>query len=207
MSDRPNLLAPFVNEAHPDWIVVDDPRGEWHEGALANAARAKQLASRGVTLLPVVPAYFRASGVGGYMRRGWGAGYPLSKDAPQMHCPLLVYLDPSTAASGIYRATTSILHWRARLLPAEKGTKPSGMLRATADTGQATAQNAHMAPASSAPTDLTKLGEPDERGGWTVGGEAQLNVPMKGHYGFGLYGVGPGLRVAWAAASVTLTSR
>lgn len=205
MESRPNHNAPPTNSAHKDWIVVEDPKGDWFDGALVDATRAQQLAARGVTLLPVLPGYFRSSGVGGFFKRGWGSGHPLSRDNSAMHCPILLYLETQRPGIGS-KINQSIVHWRARVV-GEKDGRRLGQLRLVADTAQATAQNAHIAQGLAKPVDFAQVGAPDERGGWTVGGEVQLNVPMSGHYGFALYGTGPGLRVTWAAASVTLTSR
>jgi hypothetical protein len=203
---RPNRNAPVVNEAHPEWIVVEDPRREWNEGSLVEAAKARQLASRGVTLMPVVTRYFR-EGDGGFFKRAWGSGYPLSRDTPRLHCPMVVHLDPSVPTHGVNRGSTCVVHWRARLVSGEPGTRRQGQLRLSFDTGQSVVQQVTFAPGYGGPVNLATIGEPDERGGWTIGGENQANVPLRGHYGFGLYGMGPGLLVTWAALSVTLTSR
>jgi hypothetical protein len=200
MTMQPNINQPLTPDNQPDWIVVDDPLGEFSEGSLIGAARRAQLSARGVCTLPVPVAMMRQSGVGGYFRRGWGSGYPLSPVLPKLHCPILLFIEPPSA-----RATQVHLHWRARVVSPADGPTPSGSLRIAVDTGQVNATHAHISRASA--VDMGRLGPRDARGGWTVGGEELVNVPMRGHYGFGLYGAGPGMRVAWAAASVTLTSR
>jgi hypothetical protein len=47
-----------------------------------------------------------------------------------------------------------------------------------------------------------KLGPIDDFGGWTIQGRSQIHVQGEGCYGLALYGFAPGLRVAWAAASL-----
>jgi hypothetical protein len=216
MDARPNPNAPAVNESHPDWIVVDDPSGEWNEGSLVDAVRAKQLSSRGVTLLPVVPEYFRMSGVGGYFHRSWGSGFPLSNNVPMFAAPITIYADPTRVgrtAAGTSTTISSVLNWRARIvnIGEEKGEGAVyGTLRMAADTGQSHSRYATVVPGSSRVVDIGKLGKPEKdrnQWGWTVGGDVTVNVPNPGHFGFGLYGMGPGLAIAWIAASMTLASR
>ncbi len=89
------------------YIVVEDPENSYWEGALVDEQRAGQLRARGVALLPCLPDMFRRSGVGGYARRAWGAGWPLDSAVPRMVAPLTVYLAPE-AGTHVY--------WLARLV-------------------------------------------------------------------------------------------
>lgn len=200
MRPNANLFRGF--EGHPNWIVVDDPQGNYKDGSLIDATRNKQLTNVGVTTLPVVPDLFRKSGVGGYMKRSWGAGYPLAMDAAHLHCPISLYLDEHCG----------VMHWAARLVPSEElypelKTDPpkqlDGFLRMNVDTGQVCNHRVGTASVAS-PVDMRELNMIDAQDGWTVGGILQITVPMGGHYGFGLYGMAPGLRVAWLAATATL---
>lgn len=194
-------------ETHKDWIVVEDPSGEWWEGALCDAPRARSLAGRGVVLLPVVPDFFRISGVGGYFRRSWGSGFPLSRTVPMFAAPCVVALDSTKVARVATGSivTTSEVHWRARLVPVGDAPESlAGTLRMASDSAQSLARFAPVVPGTSQIIDVAKLGKPDERGGWMVGGKMQTSAPSAGHYGFSLYGYAPGLAVAWVAVSVTL---
>jgi hypothetical protein len=201
--------------SHPHWVVVEDATADYLEGSVVDATRAHQLSSRGVALLPFSPDLAKRSGVGGYMRRGWGAGYPLDAHIARMHCPLATYGTPGYEE----------VHWRARLVADEahvaelrrhfevpegqdapRWTPIDGLLRLAPDSSQATPLLARAERVDS-PVNMRELGAPDARGGWTVGGELLVRFPQEGVYGFGVYGSAPGLRVAWAAMSLVEPSR
>jgi hypothetical protein len=102
------------------------------------------------------------------------------------------------------------LHWCARLVATDEvlamqaaGDPPHGSLRISADTGQRTPFHAGVQMVDK-PVDVRNLGRPDASGGWVIGGQALLSCPVEGHYGLGIYGTAPGLRVLWAAVTVTL---
>jgi hypothetical protein len=177
-----------------DLIVVEDPKGEYYEGSLVTEQRAAQLRARGVAMLPVDPQLFKLSGAGGYFKRSWGAGWPLDTPYPVMAAKMILYCDQ----------THLQLHWLARLAPQEDGKNlgaAHGALRLAADTGQR-ANNMKLTPVGM-PVDVRLLGEPDERGGWTVGGLSRIATPGDGHYGLALYGNAPGLTLLWAAVTNT----
>lgn len=179
-------------------IVVHDPEGEFWEGSLITPTQARALAARGVIALPFDPTLMRMSGVGGYHKRAWGSGWPVGANVPTMHCPLTVFARPGTQA----------IHWAARIV-AEKqllsrlreGDKLVGQLRLVQDTGQVSTMSVSPAQPTKA-VDMRDLPPPDDGDGWFVGGRAQINVPMDGYYGFGIYGAIQGVRVAWAAVSL-----
>jgi hypothetical protein len=77
-----------------------------------------------------------------------------------------------------------------------------GALRVVGDTGQAYAHKTTVTP-SGPPVDVRALGRTDAHGGWTVEGDGLIHPPMEGHYGFSLYGQMPGVRVVWAALSLS----
>lgn len=183
--------------AHPDWIVVDDPEREYAEGHLVNSAASHQLASRGACVLPVSPALMKRGGIAGYMRRGFGAGLYLTEQ-PKLLPALAVF-----STKGAH-----VLHWRARLLPTPEtktrllaGQAVDGSVRVLADSSQ----GGHVAGVVTSTSGVQgrALGPLDARGGWTVGGEAPTHFAIEGFYGLALYGAMAGIRVAWAAASVT----
>lgn len=185
-----------MSNINNSWVVVQDPDGKFWPGAIVDAARANQLRPRGVTLLPVVPALFKLSGVGGYAKREWGSGWPMDETVPRMHSPLTMY------------CTTELtnFHWAARLVAAPEhgpGAKFQGTLRFAADPGQPLAMKVGLTPDPARPSiDVCKLGPPDVHNGWTIGGTATARVPGDGHYGFAIFGTAPGLRIAWAAISL-----
>lgn len=181
-------------------VVVWDPKGEFWEGSLVEERVARVLQERGVAMLPVVPELLRRAGVGGFHKRAWGSGWPLDFMAPRLVCPLTMFL--STALR--------TLHWVARLVPDDAHRQPAsegktftqGSVRLVGDSGQDHARMTTIANTTPA-VDGAKLGKLDAEGGWTVGGDAEVNPSSDGFYGFGLYGTMPGVRVVWAAVSLT----
>lgn len=178
-----------------NYIVVEDPEGEYWEGSVIPAARAKMLEARGVIAIPFEPALSHV-GNGGYAKRSWGAGYPLDFRVPRMCAPLTMYCNKSFIH----------LTWRARIMPEDhlieaikRGDKLEGMLRFASDTGS----SSYAATLSSkeVPILIKQLGKLDDRDGWIVGGSAQINISQEGQYGFALYGMASGVRAIWVAAS------
>lgn len=167
---------------------------------MVDGANAPVLKARGATLLPCDPELFKRSGIGGYMRRGWGSGWPLDHGAAKLFCPLSLWLTPAHR----------IVHWCARIVPDPRRLEEAktnglpdllGFLRLAADSTQSTAHQAAVGAVAS-PIDARQLGKADKHGGWTVGGETRITPAVEGHFGFSLYGTLPGVRIAWAALSV-----
>ena len=182
-------------------IVIDDPKGDYWDGSLVDEQTARIIEARGGCCLPCVPELFKRAGVGGFFKRAYGAGWPLDFPAPRMFCPLTIWVDQR------YRD----LHWRARLLPAEGACTPDGVLipnrlqgglRLTADGGHTNAFQSSVSIRGNSP-DAASLGPRDKEGGWTVGGHAIIQPSQDGFFSFSLYGAMPGLRVAWAALSLS----
>lgn len=178
------------------WIVVEDPKAEYLEGSLVDDEQARRLEHRGVILLPVVPDLFRSSGVGGYHRRHWGAGWSLNTITPRITAPLTIY-----ASAGL-----PMLHWRAKLVLVGAPDAPlEGFLRFASDPSQAMPLKAGLGPDCA--VNVREAFTPAVRaaGSLIVGGSVRASLPSDGHYGFGLYGTAPGLSVAWAAVSQAAT--
>lgn len=184
--------------AHSHYIVVDDPNDEYRDGSIVSATLNHQISNRGAVTLPVDPEVLRRSGVGGYHRRTWGAGWPLDSMAPRMTCPLTLWATPEHNS----------LAWVARLSGGQEllalavsGERLEGQLRLASDTtGGAYQAGLH---GLEKPVSMREIGPPDAQGGWTISGRASASIAVEGHYGFALYGVAPGFRVIWAAASLT----
>jgi hypothetical protein len=192
---------------HKDWIVVDDPRGKWGEGSLVDSGRANQLRGRGITLLPVHPELFRSSGAGGFFKRSWGSGFPLSSDVPRYVCPIVIALDATRTTrieTGISQ-TVSAIHWVARVVAPDAEGPRAGQIRLASDSSQHLSRYAPTVPNKSTAVDFAQLGPADKAGGWTVTGSVLVAPPIPGHYGFGLYGMGPGMSVRWIAASAVFS--
>lgn len=191
-------LAHFRQQAptNPNYIVVEDPDGEYWEGAVIPAGKAKMLEARGVIALPYEPSLAHI-GNGGFMKRSFGGGFPLESRTPRMNAPLTLWLNKSFPW----------LTWCARLMPDDSiiervraGEKLEGILRFSADSQMPTA---HVATLSSKqhPLTIKQLGALDDLDGWIIGGSAKVNLSQENHYGFGLYGMAPGVRVIWLAAA------
>jgi hypothetical protein len=182
----------------PQCVVAWDPSGEYWDGAVVPFAQAQALRQRGAVCLPCVPDLFRLSGVGGYAKRSWGAGLPLDSVAPALVAPITLFLQPDIKG----------LTWAARLVPDYRGDalsrsrgRSDGLVRFSADSAQRIPTHGFYTEISGKATLVRELGDPDEAGGWTVGGDGHLSISGEGHYGFALYATAPGLRVAWVAAA------
>lgn len=184
-------------------VVVSDPAGKYWEGAVVDAVRVNELRGRGVATLPCIPDLFRYAGVSGYSKRAWGAGWPLDTVVPSLVCPLTMYV-PFDAPKNV--------EWCARIMPTnealarvEKGHSASnGVLRLAAGEMRGSQLRAVITDHEGKNNvDVSKLGPPDEQGGWTVYGRAQVHASGEGCYGLALYGFAPGLRIVWLAATLS----
>jgi hypothetical protein len=192
------LLRSASMSDHEQYIVIEDPENQYYEGSLVEAQKAAQLEARGVITLPVVPDLFKKSAAGGYFKRAWGSGWPLDALHPKMTSQMTLFCDP------IHKC----LHWKAKLVAtdefmAQPAAQHQGQLQVVADTGQRTPYNASVVPIDR-PVLIRELGSPRTDKSWVVGGRATIACNVEGHYGFALYGHAPGLRVLWAAVTVTL---
>jgi len=182
-------------------VVVSDPSGTYWPGAVIEEGKARQLAATGVVSLPVEPDLFRLSGVGGYHFRSWGSGWELPSPVTSMICPMCIYS----------RSDLTRLHWAIRLtadpeLLSRIVENPDlgfdGFLRVVPDGNQATVYRAGLVSDDPMVT-FRALRAPDKAGGWTVTGSGRITMGSEGIYPFALYGQGAGLRVQWAALSVS----
>lgn len=176
-------------------LVVWDPKGDYWEGSLVDESTERALAAHGAVTLPVDSALFGQSGVGGYARRSWGAGWPLDTRVPQAACPLTLFIPMDHR----------VLHWRARLvLDARHPTGPlEGICSFMPAASRAGTARAGYSPDRS-PYSARELGFGDDpQRGWTVSGKGTVGVAMDGYYEFAFYGSMPGVSVAWLAASTT----
>lgn len=180
---------------HTHRIVVWDPKNEYWEGSLVEEQRARQLEARGVVSLPVAAEMFKHSGVGAFHKRSWGSGYPLDSMVPRMNAPLTLYVN------GNYHH----IYWAARLVRDTRvGIEQfAGSLRLTIDSGQPSALAGGFAGDETTNVDIGRLGAEDEHDGWTIRGSARLYATGEGYVGMALYGMGVGLRIAWAAVSLS----
>lgn len=182
------------------YVVVWDPEGKYWEGSLVDHAVAQLVRGRHGAAIPTDPELFAISGVGGYMRRGWGAGWPLEPTIPTSCCPLSLFLTQAHRS----------LHWAARIVATEetrervmmRGLEASGSVQIMSYAGRSNMFKASVSPRKGV-QHLRDLGPADKHGGWTVEGDAVVHPTMEGVATFALYGAAPGCRVAWAAISVT----
>jgi len=182
------------------YIVVEDPQGTWWEGAIVDEGRQRQLEARGVVLLPCIPDLFRRSGVGGFHKRAWGAGFPIDPIKPAIVAPLVLYCTQHFNA----------LHWAARVALDEahlekvkngdKAVFDGAFIRFIGDSSQANPNKCTVAP-----NVIANMSELDDRtlvdDGFILRGSSIASFSSDGHYGFALYGTARGLRIVWAAAT------
>jgi len=181
-------------------IVVWDPRGQYREGALVDHDTARALSTRGAACLPVERELMRVNALAGYFRRAWGAGWPLPAAQPGAVCQMGLYAHHDV----------NHLHWLARLHPSDEAFGADGVLgrlagsfKLASDASQMGALVADVDQAERGRVDVAALGDPDEAGGWTVGGRARIRTNIDGYVGLCLHGAARGLRVVWCAVSQT----
>ena len=180
-------------------IVLEDPKNEYWPGALITVERALALQSRGVVTQPVIPELFHHGALGGFFRRDWGSGWSIPA-TPGPCAPMAMFT--VTAVEGI-RWTAKLIATQVMLEEIKQGKRPVGMLRLVADGNQAGSSGGCLSNNEDSVVDLSKLGEPDADGTWTVHGSARVNVPTDLLIGYTLYGYAREMRVVWAAISQT----
>lgn len=198
-SAEPEEAAPKRQDLHRSWaglaqdrqhIVVHDPSGEFWDGGVVDSQRAEILGQRGAVCLPCDPALFRKTGVGGFMKRAWGAGWPLDAAAAESFCPITLWAE----------ITHRRVHWAARLIPSPAAS--TGFARLIGLPSHASGWSAVVQAEGGGLVKAETLGDPDEDGGWTVGGHGVVQLRGPGFYDFALYGMMPGVRCVWLAASL-----
>lgn len=179
-------------------VVVWDPEDKYRDGSLVDDGVAAMVNGRGGSALPVDATLFEL-GCGGYMRRGWGAGWPVDFSIPKMFCPLTLYVTKEHR----------MVHWTARLVstialsgPGVVDPRRDGTIQLAASTSRGNTYQAPLTPKATAKR-LLDLGALDADGGWNIGGNAVVNVREEGNHAFALYGAGAGVRVVWAAITAT----
>lgn len=181
-------------------VVVDDPGDEFQEGSLIAPDRARMLEARGMVSLPADPELFRVSGVGGFYKRAWGAGWPLNSTTPRFFCPITLYVTRSHHQ----------LSWAARLVvdpTVPERDRFVGLLRLTVDTAQPSAMTGGFVgndPRGNNLVDVSRLGPPTANGGWIVRGDGRIQSTGEGFLALGLYGMAPGLAIQWLAVGVAM---
>jgi hypothetical protein len=188
-------------------VVVWDPRGEFAEGSIVQGEQAHQIQTYGAETLPVMPDLFRHHGIGGYMRRGWGSGWPLDHSVPKMTCPLSLYIPGNIGATqtATEPSRDALVHWCARLEPASKLVKSfTGVFRFASDPSQPCANFCGFAEQWD-PRPIAELGPVDAHGGWVLRGRAKFRPTAEGVFAFAFYAAAVDLRVTWAAVSLTAT--
>ena len=183
-------------------VVIYDPRDEYWEGALIDAEVAQVLRARKAVTLPIEPQHLHRSAVGGYYRRAWGSGWQLASSIPRMHCPIILFAQPSSVpGSGRLNVAMRLVPDPELLVRLREGARLSGAIQVAAESGQPGAHSGGFAPAPDTRVDVAQLGPIDEEDGWTVYAGGSLNVPVEGFFSCALYGAAAGLRVAWVAVS------
>ena len=170
-------------------VVLHDPSGKHAEGEILTANVAEVAKSKHVVTIPIIPQLLRDNAFAGYAKRAYGRGWTFDAQKAGRGCPLALHVD----------AEYPTLHWAARILIDGPG-RVDGTLRLATDTAQINASAIGLSPITS-PIQLSTLGEPDEQGGWTIGGKATASIPGAMFIGLQLYGMAQNVRVLWFAAS------
>ncbi len=178
-----------------DYIVLQDPEYQFYEGDLINEQWYRKMSNRDCTAaIKVNKEVLARHAIAGYFRRAFGKGVKLSDCTPDRLCPVSLFLVKSAVAKHI--------HWAARLVPDESyAGDRGGSLRLIADSSSSIYNTAGLSPSQENAVDLSKLGEPDSTGGWSVQGYAPVSTAGDGPVSFVLWGAGRGFKVQWVAVS------
>ena len=173
-------------------VVVWDPLGEHLEGEVISGTTVKLIA-RGpeLVMLPVEPELLGRCGCAGWVKRSFGVGVEFGS-SPRFGCSTVLYAVPGCP----------VIRWVARVVPvpAVGGAKmPSGFLKLAGESGKPYSLSGGIVSGDN-PVRLDAV-EPDEHGGWTIGGSAKAAVMTEGFVALGLYGALEGGRVVWLAVS------
>jgi len=186
----------------PTNIVVFDPKGDYWEGALVDEHTAMVLNARGAVVLPTSPELFRISGIGGFMKRSWGSGIVFDYPTPRVIAPLSIYVTPELRT----------LTWAARLIrePGSEDRNVIGQLRLVSDSAQPSSTQGGVGAHELSSRDgrfanVINIQEiqPDEAGNLIARGVSRVVASAPGISGVGLYGTGQGVRLLWAAVSLS----
>jgi hypothetical protein len=175
------------------YLVLEDPKAEYWEGALVDSKGMRELEERGAITIPTVPELSTRNAVAGFMKRSWGSGWKLPDVIPNRICPTILFTVPNL----------HVIHWRAKLVREPNAAHVNGTVRLTGDSAQIQASIGGMGQSSQNFVDLAKLNGADdpESEGWFIGGQAPIAAQLEGYMGICLYGMGTGIRVAWLAVS------
>ena len=180
------------------YICAEDTRHALAVGTIVTDADATKLSSqRHLTLMRLDAALYDTCGIGGFCKREFGAGVLLRQQSPSPVVKLGLYI----------AAELPRIHWRARIKTQpgdeERAIAMGGSLRLAVDTSQGV-PTCGLSPVDgrmSSSFQFNALPDPEDEGGWVIGGQARVNTQMSGVFGFSLYGNGNGFRVVWAALS------
>lgn len=179
---------------HEHEIVIEDPVGDYWEGAIVPVTTAHVLRARGVISLPIASGLVTRGGACGYYRRSWGAGWPLDSDQPRMQAPALLNIVRDERFRRIC--------WAARLRPRtgvdasalEAGASFDGAIQLIGDSGQSGIMGAAVGR-------MLEQGfmEALSKDGGVIFGSHALEIAREGPGGLALYGRARGLRLEWLA--------
>jgi hypothetical protein len=179
------------------FISVWDPSGEIIDGTLFDPQTASQKAAHGVVMLSTDVGVHRDHAHGAFAKRSWGTGLP-ADDLPGMRyfAPIALYGEPNHTK----------LSWAARIRPVAASDVSGALIGINGQcslhplAGQRGGMQLAYA-VNEMPLALTALGPPDEHGGWTLKGTANVTIAGPGFYAFALAGTVMGVRVMWVATT------
>ena len=170
-------------------ILVSDPTGLLNDGTILEPNAAQVARSKGASVLPIVPDLLSFNGISGWAKRSFGAGERFETVDNRRRCPIWLYVVPKF----------TVITWAARVVPVPREGEPNGRLKLALDSGRPGSLKTGLV-MNDAPTLIHTL-DPDDRGGWTIGGTGQVNPTSEGFLALGLYGVLRGAAVQWLAVS------
>jgi hypothetical protein len=171
-------------------VIVWDGTNKDRVGTLvqpSKALHAEETHGRIVTL-PTDTRMFGASALGGFFLRQWGAGVRFEDLRPRRGCPMVLHVVQDL----------SYVHWAIRIERANKEAGMRGTL-AIVGTNEPVIPMCGVLSAVNRPIDLAQIGEPDERGGWTLKGRLLLRTMQDGLCPLAVQAVTDNLVIRWTA--------
>lgn len=175
-----------------DRVIVWDGTAQDRVGTLVRSTQAligEELHGRIVTL-PIDARMFGVSALGGMFLRMWGAGVRFTDLRVRRGCPMALHIVQDVA----------FLHWALRAEKIDKNAGVRGTLTIVGTSDPVIPMVGTLS-ALGRSVDLSQLGEPDERGGWTLRGRLSVRTMQDGLCPLAVQAVAENLLVRWVAVT------
>lgn len=178
-------------------VVLHDPKNEYWLGAFVPSRYVPQLEDRGVVMIPVYEEHARGGGLSGYVHRAWGPGLSLNTVGASMVGSLSLFVEEELHTLNYVVALIPDASCKVQTAHGFLKLVPDASQRATIRCGFS--NKAIQAEAINLNIENRTL----EDGPIIIKGSSGINAANDGYLGLSFYGRCPGLRLLWAAVSLT----